>query len=349
MSRRAQQSSSWSSLRRGRPAGRSARGRTARAERDQRDRGRHGGDEDRASDRHGRRWSATADGMSLPRSSRARPYLGRRDRRDRPPAAGGYGTGCYARPVERFIEVPGGRLLVVDDGDGPPIILVHAAIADHRAWDAMIPGLVAAGFHAIRHDLRGLGRSTTADVAFSNRADLIAVLDGFRIDRAVLVGNSARRPDRVRHGDRVPRPGRGGRRRRRRASAGSRARATPEEEAIFEEMDRLEIGRSTRPRRDRRPRRPGLGRRARAIGRAGPDGDPRGRPDDGPAALPARPGRRPADRPRSAGPRASRRAALSDPGDRRRPRLLRRQPDRSSISRRTLRMPGRSSCPTSPT
>ena len=93
--------------------------------------------------------------------------------------------------MERFIEVPGGRLLVVDDGDGPPIILVHAAIADHRAWDAMIPGLVAAGFHAIRHDLRGLGRSTTADVAFSNRADVIAILDGFRIDRAVLVGNSA--------------------------------------------------------------------------------------------------------------------------------------------------------------
>lgn len=33
--------------------------------------------------------------------------------------------------MERFVEVPGGRLFVADDGAGPPIVLVHAATA-HR-------------------------------------------------------------------------------------------------------------------------------------------------------------------------------------------------------------------------
>ncbi len=92
--------------------------------------------------------------------------------------------------MERFVEVPGGRLFAVSDGAGPPIVLIHAAIVDHRAWDAMVPGLVGAGFRVVRYDYRGFGASTTDDVEFSNRADLLAVLDAFGVTRAVLVGNS---------------------------------------------------------------------------------------------------------------------------------------------------------------
>src|SRR5450830_1824121 len=92
--------------------------------------------------------------------------------------------------MERFIQVPGGRLFAVGEGDGPPIVLLHAAIADLRAWDAMVPGLVEAGFRVVRYDYRAFGASTTEDVDFSNRADLVAVLDDFGIARAALVGNS---------------------------------------------------------------------------------------------------------------------------------------------------------------
>ena len=49
--------------------------------------------------------------------------------------------------MERYVTVPGGRLLVVDEGTGPPVVLVHAGIVDLRAWDAMIPHLVAAGLN----------------------------------------------------------------------------------------------------------------------------------------------------------------------------------------------------------
>src|SRR4051794_23497697 len=88
------------------------------------------------------------------------------------------------------IEVPGGSLHVVDDGAGPPILLLHAGVADLRAWNEVVPPLVAAGHRVIRYDARGYGRSTTEDIPFSPRADLLAVLDASGVDRAALVGNS---------------------------------------------------------------------------------------------------------------------------------------------------------------
>lgn len=92
--------------------------------------------------------------------------------------------------VEAFVDVPGGRLFVVADGEGPPIVLVHSALVDLRSWDAVVPYLAGAGYRVIRYDTRGFGRSTTDDVEFSNRADLLAVLDARDIQRCALVGNS---------------------------------------------------------------------------------------------------------------------------------------------------------------
>jgi len=91
---------------------------------------------------------------------------------------------------ETYVDVPGGRLFVVDDGDGPPIVLLHAGVADLRAWDAMVGPLTSAGYHVVRFDTRAYGRSTTDDVDFSPTADVIAVLDALGIGRAALVGNS---------------------------------------------------------------------------------------------------------------------------------------------------------------
>ena len=92
--------------------------------------------------------------------------------------------------MKKLVDVTGGRIHAVSDGKGPPIVLLHAAIADMRSWDAMVPGLVRAGFGVIRYDYRGFGATTTDDVAFSHRTDLVAVLGAFGIDRAALVGNS---------------------------------------------------------------------------------------------------------------------------------------------------------------
>lgn len=90
------------------------------------------------------------------------------------------------------VAVPGGQLHVLDEGQptGPPILLLHAGIADLTAWDALAPLLAAAGQRVVRYDARGFGRSVTEDVEYSNRADAIAVLDALEMQRATLVGNS---------------------------------------------------------------------------------------------------------------------------------------------------------------
>lgn len=141
--------------------------------------------------------------------------------------------------MQRFVEVPGGRLLVADDGDGPPIVLVHAGIVDHRSWDGMVPILVAAGYRAVRYDTRAWGGSTTDDVEFSNRADIVAILDELGIGRAALVGNS--RGGQIALDTAVQFPGRvvavvgvGA------GLGGFEGHPTPEETALIEEMDRLE-------------------------------------------------------------------------------------------------------------
>lgn len=94
--------------------------------------------------------------------------------------------------TDRFVLVPGGRLYVEDDGDpaDPPVMLIHAGIANLRAWDAMVPLLVAAGYRVVRYDMRSFGRSTTKEVDYSDRDDAVAVLDALGIVRAPFVGNS---------------------------------------------------------------------------------------------------------------------------------------------------------------
>jgi pimeloyl-ACP methyl ester carboxylesterase len=137
------------------------------------------------------------------------------------------------------VPVPGGRLLVVDEGTGPPILLLHAGIVDSRAWDPLVPHLLAAGFRAIRFDARGFGRSETDDVEFSNRADVIAVLDALGVGRACLAGNS--RGGQIAVDTAVEYPGRVAALVTIGASIGGyEPEPTPAEAALFEELDRLE-------------------------------------------------------------------------------------------------------------
>jgi pimeloyl-ACP methyl ester carboxylesterase len=138
-----------------------------------------------------------------------------------------------------MVPVPHGTLAVVDEGDGPPVVLVHAGICDLRSWDAMTPALVAGGLRVIRYDARGHGGSTTEDVEFSTIDDLVAVLDARGVHQALLVGNSRGgyvsietaldHPERV-----VGVVGVGS------GVAGFDPPLTAEEDALVAEMDRLE-------------------------------------------------------------------------------------------------------------
>jgi 3-oxoadipate enol-lactonase len=89
-----------------------------------------------------------------------------------------------------WIDVPGGRIAADDEGDGPPMVLVHSAIVNRRSWDSLAPLLVRAGYRVIRYDMRGFGESTAEAIEYSPRADLLAVMDASGVERAVAVGNS---------------------------------------------------------------------------------------------------------------------------------------------------------------
>jgi len=88
-----------------------------------------------------------------------------------------------------FIEAPGAKLYFEAEGEGSPVILIHAGVAHLRMWDEQ-----AAAWRdrhrVIRYDTRGWGRTVVEDVPFSNRDDVRAVMDHFGLDRAHVLGLS---------------------------------------------------------------------------------------------------------------------------------------------------------------
>ncbi|MFG2146383.1 alpha/beta fold hydrolase [Streptomyces sp. NPDC048696] len=82
-----------------------------------------------------------------------------------------------------------GHLSYTVTGDGPPVVLLHAGVADHRMWDAVVPAL-AEQHTVIRYDLRGFGESAPPTGPFSETDDLCRLLDHLGHERVRLVGCS---------------------------------------------------------------------------------------------------------------------------------------------------------------
>jgi 3-oxoadipate enol-lactonase len=81
-------------------------------------------------------------------------------------------------------------------GTGPPVVLIHAGVADSRMWAAQAdegPGGLADRFTLVAPDLRGFGASpmpSPEDVPWSNAGDVLAVLDKVGFATASVVGCS---------------------------------------------------------------------------------------------------------------------------------------------------------------
>jgi 3-oxoadipate enol-lactonase len=74
-------------------------------------------------------------------------------------------------------------------GQGRPLLLLHAGIADGRMWQPQIEGWGQI-FRLIIPDLRGFGRSPIPNGPFSYQADLVALLDHLEVGPVWLVGTS---------------------------------------------------------------------------------------------------------------------------------------------------------------
>lgn len=72
--------------------------------------------------------------------------------------------------------INGAQLYYELAGEGPPLVMIHAGVADSRQWENEFEHF-AANYQVLRYDLRGYGRSEPVDTAFSHLGDLAALLD----------------------------------------------------------------------------------------------------------------------------------------------------------------------------
>ncbi len=88
-----------------------------------------------------------------------------------------------------FAEVNGARLYYEIRGQGYPVLLLHAGVADSRMWDHQF-AVFGRHYRVIRFDLRGFGQSNLAPGSFSYHEDVASLLDFLGIEKAYVVGQS---------------------------------------------------------------------------------------------------------------------------------------------------------------
>ena len=97
-------------------------------------------------------------------------------------------------PQPRKIAANGLEMAIYEQGEGPPVILLHGFPETAFSWRHQLPALAEAGFRAIAPDQRGYGRTTVpSDVADYRASELIAdlhgLLDALELESAVFVGH----------------------------------------------------------------------------------------------------------------------------------------------------------------
>ena len=87
------------------------------------------------------------------------------------------------------VTINGARIHFVREGDGMPVILLHAGVADHRMWEPQVRAF-SKHFEVIAPDMRGFGRSELPPVRWSPIADVLSLVDQLRLKPVHLIGCS---------------------------------------------------------------------------------------------------------------------------------------------------------------
>jgi pimeloyl-ACP methyl ester carboxylesterase len=93
------------------------------------------------------------------------------------------------------LALPSGDTILAGErwmgGPGSPVIvLLHAGVADSRAWRAVAEPLAALGADVVAYDRRGFGRTPLGSTDFRHLDDLLVVLDEAADAPAWIVGSS---------------------------------------------------------------------------------------------------------------------------------------------------------------
>ena len=89
-----------------------------------------------------------------------------------------------------YVDVEGARLYYEVAGEGQPLVMAHAGIANLRMWDDQVDAF-APRYRVIRYDARSYGQTEgQADHPFALHEDLRSVMDALAAPRAILMGCS---------------------------------------------------------------------------------------------------------------------------------------------------------------
>ncbi|MEU0134568.1 alpha/beta hydrolase [Streptomyces sp. NPDC006296] len=94
----------------------------------------------------------------------------------------------------RLVDVPGGRIHLVEQGTGPLVLLIHGFPETSSSWRRQLPALAAAGYRAVAVDVRGYGRSFAPAPVDAYRmtalvSDNVGVVHALGEETAILVGH----------------------------------------------------------------------------------------------------------------------------------------------------------------
>jgi pimeloyl-ACP methyl ester carboxylesterase len=94
----------------------------------------------------------------------------------------------------RTVDAPGGHIHLVEEGDGPLVLLVHGFPELWFSWRHQLPALAAAGHRAVAIDVRGYGgssapREVEAYRMLAHVADNVAVVRALGAERAAIAGH----------------------------------------------------------------------------------------------------------------------------------------------------------------
>ena len=85
-----------------------------------------------------------------------------------------------------FVNSGNARLYYETAGQGIPLVMIHAGVADSRQWNNEFAAF-ARHYQVVRHDMRGYGKSEPADGEFNHMDDLVAVLNALNIHEPVVI------------------------------------------------------------------------------------------------------------------------------------------------------------------
>ena len=92
----------------------------------------------------------------------------------------------------------GEPLFYRESGQGPPILLLHAGIADSRMWEHQMAALKQR-FLLIAPDLRGYGQSPIPNGPYSYQEDVTGLIDALGLDSVSVDPLPVHEPPPARH------------------------------------------------------------------------------------------------------------------------------------------------------